>query len=317
MSSEAPGILVRKARQPMKDETRGFENHLRATTEKVENALKRFTSGKPPAVPSLLWDAMTYSLLAGGKRVRPFLVLESARIFGVHEEDGMALAVALEMIHTASLIHDDLPCMDNDVLRRGKPTNHVVFGEGMALLAGDALLVSGPGHAARNLKASGRVPAERILAALQLVLDAAGPAGICGGQTLDVEESERSRTSPWRIAYWKTAVLLRACVMAPAYLGGASDKELKCLSSYGAHLGVAFQIVDDILDVSGKAEQLGKTPGKDALQEKNSFVHRWGLETAREMAADQSRRSRAALSGIRRDTKTLEGIVDYLEARSA
>jgi geranylgeranyl diphosphate synthase type II len=317
MLSEASGIPVKKASQPMKDEPKPFEKHLRATAEKVEHALKRFTLEKPPAVPSLLWDGMTYSLLAGGKRVRPFLVLESGRIFGVHEEDGMALAVALEMVHTASLIHDDLPCIDDDVLRRGKPTNHMVFGEGMALLAGDALLVSGPGQAMRKLKANGRVPAARILEALQVILDAAGPAGICGGQTLDTVESERSGASPWQIAYWKTAVLLRACVMAPAYLGDASDMELKCLSSFGAHLGVAFQIVDDILDVSGKVEELGKTPGKDALQEKNSFVHRWGLETAREMAVDQSRRARAAISGIRRDTTNLEGLVDYLGARSA
>ncbi len=301
----------------MKNDLQGFENYLQATVEKVEHALKQFALEKPPAVPSLLWDAMAYSLLAGGKRVRPYLVLESSRIFGVPEEDGLALAVALEMVHTASLIHDDLPCMDDDVLRRGKPTNHMVFGEGMALLAGDALLVSGPGQAVRKIKANGFVPDARILAALQMILDAAGPAGICGGQTLDTEGSERSGASPWRIAYWKTAVLLRACVMAPACLGGASDKELQCLSSYGAHLGVAFQIVDDILDVSGKVEQLGKTPGKDALQKKNSFVHRWGLENARKMAADQSRRSRAALSGIGRDTATLEGIVDYLEARSA
>ncbi|MFP4481250.1 MAG: polyprenyl synthetase family protein [Thermovirgaceae bacterium] len=301
----------------MKGEQEDFGNKLRMTGEKVEHALERFTSQKPPAVPSLLWHAMTYSLLAGGKRIRPFLALESGRVFGVHEEDSMTLAVALEMIHTASLIHDDLPCMDDDVLRRGKPTNHMVFGEGMALLAGDALFLMGPGHAARTLEANGRVPSGPILAALRMILEAAGPAGICGGQTLDTEESERAKVSPWRIAYWKTAVLLRACVMAPACLGGALRKELKCLSSYGSHLGVAFQIVDDILDISGKAEQLGKTPGKDALQEKNSFVHRWGLETAREMAADQSRRSKVALSGIGRDTTTLEGIVDYLGARSA
>jgi geranylgeranyl diphosphate synthase type II len=301
----------------MRNDQQSFRRHLNSSREKVEQALKSLSSQKPVGVPARLWDAMTYSLLAGGKRIRPFLALESGRIFGVHEDDAMAIAIAVEMIHTASLVHDDLPCMDDDVLRRGKPTNHMVYGEGMALLAGDALFLMGPGHAARKLEGSRRVPAERVLPALQVILDASGPSGICGGQTLDTEEEEREKSSPWRIAYWKTAILLRACVMAPAYLGGASAVELKSLSSFGSHLGIAFQIVDDVLDVSGRPEQLGKTPGKDAMQKKNSFVHLWGLEAAKAMAIDQSRRAKVALSGIRHDTTALEGIVDYLESRNA
>lgn len=311
------GTLEMKVAPGMRDDLQGVRNRLQVTGAKVEKALKRFTAEKPAEVPGSLWKAMSYSLLAGGKRVRPFLAMESGLAFHVHEDDSLAVALSLEMIHTASLIHDDLPCMDNDTLRRGKPTNHMVFGEGTALLAGDALFLLGPGYAARRLEAGRRIPAARILQAVRLMLEAAGPLGICGGQTLDTIEEERAAASPWRIAYWKTAVLLRACVMVPACLGGASRKELGCLSSYGAHLGIAFQMIDDILDVSGDAGEIGKTPGKDALQEKNSFVRRWGLESAKVMAADQSHRAKAALADISRDTTVLERVVDYLAARSA
>ena len=299
----------------MKDEPFDFKTRLLLESQKVERAILDFASQKPPAVPARLWEAMTYSILAGGKRIRPFLVNASGQVFGVSEEDSMILGLALEMIHTASLIHDDLPCMDDDVIRRGKATNHVVFGEALALLAGDALFLLGPCFAAEKLSQTGHLRSDRILEAVRVLLEAAGPSGICGGQTLDTDETEKTRTSPWRIAYWKTAVLFRACMMAPAFLGEASKEELRLLSAFGSHLGIAFQIVDDILDLLGEAKDLGKTPGKDAFQDKNSFALRWGIETAREMAADQTVRAKSALKGIRRDTKVLEGVASYLVSR--
>lgn len=250
-------------------------------------------------VPPRLVEAMEYSLLAGGKRIRPFLCLSSGALFGAEPDKLRPMAVALEMIHTASLIHDDLPCMDNDVLRRGKPTNHVVFGEGLALLAGDALLAWAIQYPLDSLSAEG-IPADRLMKAMALFSAAIGPKGICGGQVLDSDplSQEEGLQFVTRIAREKTAVLIHASVMTGAILAGADSRSLEALDRYGMHLGVAFQIVDDILDVAGQEKDLGKSIGKDAEQGKLTFVSCLGLEGARSMAREETQKACSALEAF-------------------
>lgn len=250
-------------------------------------------------VPPRLVAAMEYSLLAGGKRIRPFLCLSAGALFGVEAERLRPMAVALEMIHTASLIHDDLPCMDNDTLRRGKATNHVVFGEGLALLAGDALLAWAIQYPIESLCAEG-MPVDRIMRAMALFSAAIGPKGICGGQVLDSDPLSQEEGLPFvaRIAREKTAVLIHASVMTGAILAGADPHSLELLDHYGMHIGVAFQVVDDILDVAGEEADLGKSVGKDAEQGKLTFVSCLGLEGARRFAHDQTEKACSALESF-------------------
>lgn len=239
--------------------------------------------------PPRLVEAMEYSLLAGGKRIRPFLCLSAGALFGMNHQDLRPMAVALEMIHTASLIHDDLPCMDNDVLRRGKPTCHVVYGEGLALLAGDALLAWAMEYPILELPEAG-IPAERIMKAMGVFAASIGPRGICGGQVLDSDSLSRKQGLEFvtRIATQKTAILIHAAVMTGAILGGADEAAQQALDRYSMHLGVAFQIVDDILDVAGQPEDLGKSVGKDAAQDKLTFVAAVGLDEARRLARKET-----------------------------
>jgi len=269
-----------------------------------------------PNVPNTLWESMTYSLMAGGKRIRPVLTMTVGEVFGLREEEVLPLATAVEMIHTASLIHDDMPCMDNDTLRRGKPTNHVVYGEAMALLAGDALFLYAIEQAIRNLTAIGNLDKSNIMEAAKTLLEAAGPSGICSGQAMDMHEANNSFFSPWKIAYYKTATLIRAAVVSPAQLAGASSDDIKALTSYASHLGVAFQMVDDILDVIGEKNSLGKNPGKDEAQGKNTFIAVYGLEEAVKLARLHSQKSIGALSKIDKDTKYLASFAIYLESRT-
>lgn len=268
-----------------------------------------------PNVPNTLWESMTYSLMAGGKRIRPVLTMTVGEVFGLREEEVLPLATAVEMIHTASLIHDDMPCMDNDTLRRGKPTNHVVYGEAMALLAGDALFLYAIEQAIRNLTAIGNLDKSNIMEAAKTLLEAAGPSGICSGQAMDMHEANNSFFSPWKIAYYKTATLIKAAVVSPAQLAGASSDDIKALTSYASHLGVAFQMVDDILDVIGEKNSLGKNPGKDEAQGKNTFIAVYGLEEAVKLARLHSQKSIGALSKIDKDTKYLASFAIYLESR--
>ncbi|MDN5368340.1 MAG: geranylgeranyl diphosphate synthase, type [Thermovirga sp.] len=269
-----------------------------------------------PNVPNTLWESMTYSLMAGGKRIRPVLTMTVGEVFGLREEEVLPLATAVEMIHTASLIHDDMPCMDNDTLRRGKPTNHVVYGEAMALLAGDALFLYAIEQAIRNLTAIGNLDKSNIMEAAKTLLEAAGPSGICSGQAMDMHEANNSFFSPWKIAYYKTATLIKAAVVSPAQLAGASSGDIKALTSYASHLGVAFQMVDDILDVIGEKNSLGKNPGKDEAQGKNTFIAVYGLEEAVKLARLHSQKSIGALSKIDKDTKYLASFAIYLESRT-
>jgi geranylgeranyl diphosphate synthase type II len=251
----------------------------------VEDALAR---ALPPesAWPATIHRAVRYSLFAGGKRIRPILVLAAGEAVGGETEELLPLASAVEMIHTYSLIHDDLPAMDNDDLRRGKPTSHKVFGEAIAILAGDALLT-------RAFHVMADVPdgwngarVARRLEATAILGEACGTTGLIGGQVEDLE-SEGREVSPEaleRLHRAKTGALLGACVRGGAVLGGADAAEKERLSHYARAIGLAFQIVDDILDATEGAEQLGKTAGKDEKAGKATYVSVHGLPRAREMA---------------------------------
>jgi geranylgeranyl diphosphate synthase, type II len=276
----------------------------------VDAALDHFVpaAGRAPAV---VCDAMRYSLFAGGKRLRPMLALAAAEAVALHRgervEDARALALpaacALELIHTYSLVHDDLPAMDNDVLRRGRPTAHVVFGEGLAILAGDGLLTEAFSLLARE-PAAAAIPVDELnrrrLDAAALIADAAGAAGMVGGQALDLQAAAPGAAPLDEGALRdmhsrKTGALILASVQAGAVMGGAGGPLLRALERYAREVGLAFQIVDDILDVEGASADLGKTAGKDAAAGKPTYPARYGLDESRRRAADGIGRALAAL----------------------
>ena len=266
---------------------------------RVESYLQGLFEDPDEEIPQRLAEAMAYSLLAGGKRLRPALCLAAAERCGVDPEKALPMAAALEFIHTASLIHDDLPCMDNDDFRRGKPTNHKKFGECLALIAGDALMIWAFGFALSHLTAEG-IPHERVVRAVSFLAEAAGPEGMCGGQVLDTDEASWSddRDFVYRIATAKTSALIRASVVCGAMLGDIPDTTLQCYYDYGTHLGLAFQIVDDVLDVTASKEELGKTPHKDEAQGKRTFVAAYGLEDAKRRALAESEEATHALEQV-------------------
>jgi geranylgeranyl diphosphate synthase type II len=267
---------------------------------------------------------MRYSLFAGGKRLRPTLVLAAAEAVasanGQDPTQGRALALpsacALELIHTYSLIHDDLPAMDDDTMRRGRPTSHVVFGEGLAILAGDALLTEAFALMSREPDDPSLAP--RKLRAMRLVADAAGPCGMVGGQAIDLEaagsgaafDGDGLRAMHAR----KTGALIRASAAAGAVMAGASDVQLGAIETFASELGLAFQIVDDILDVEGASQALGKTAGKDAAAGKPTYPALYGLESSRRMAADCVARALAALEPARLGGH-LSGIATWVTSR--
>jgi geranylgeranyl diphosphate synthase type II len=250
--------------------------------------------------PGTIHRAVRYSLFAGGKRLRPQLVLAAGEAAGGELSEVMPLACAVEMIHTYSLIHDDLPAMDDDDLRRGKASCHKVFGEAIAILAGDALLTR-----AFHLMATMPAPddAERVarrLRATALLGEACGTTGLIGGQVMDLESEGRS-VSPEaleRLHRAKTGALLGACVSGGALLGGANGSDLERLDRYGHAVGLAFQVVDDVLDATGAAEELGKTAGKDAAFHKATYVSVHGLEPARALARELLGEALAALQPL-------------------
>jgi geranylgeranyl diphosphate synthase type II len=260
---------------------------------------------------------MAYSLKAGGKRLRPALCLAVAEDSGVGPETAMPMAMALEFIHTASLIHDDLPCMDDDDLRRGRPSNHKAFGDCLAVLAGDSLMVWAFGYALSGLVSNG-VSAERAAKASAYLSEASGPEGVCGGQALDMDECGREFGGEfaYRIAEKKTAALIRASVVTGAIIGGRSEDDVGRYADYGSHLGMAFQIVDDILDATGTPEQLGKTPRKDEAQNKMTFVSAYGLEGACSRAKEESGRAALALAPMGCENGLLAALARQLAHRS-
>ena len=259
-----------------------------------------------------LADAMRYSLLAGGKRIRPTLVLEFCRISGGDIEAALPVACAIEMLHTYSLIHDDLPCMDNDDLRRGKPTNHKVFGECTAVLAGDALQAEAFGTILRSA-----LPADRKAACAEILAGAVGLDGMCGGQFLDMQWEGRKLTEQelTEINSRKTGALLAAaCQMGVAAAGGTSLM-LDAAGHFGAAIGMAFQIRDDVLDVISTAEVLGKPIGSDAQESKNTYMALMGQEGCEKAIARLTSFAKDILSEAFDDTAFLCGLADALSAR--
>jgi geranylgeranyl diphosphate synthase type II len=266
----------------------------------VDAALERWVPDARSA-PAVVCDAMRYSLFAGGKRLRPMLVVAAAEAVAARNgrsidearEHALPAACAVELIHTYSLVHDDLPAMDNDTMRRGRPTAHVVFGEGMAILSGDALLTEAFALLARvpnpALAADGEATRRR-LRALAAIADAAGAAGMVGGQAVDLlaaapgaEPLDEAALRDMHAR--KTGALIRASATSGAILAGASEGELRAIAEYATQIGLAFQIVDDILDVEGASGELGKTAGKDAAAGKPTYPALHGLEESRRLAA--------------------------------
>jgi len=276
----------------------------------VDAALDRFVPAR--GEPALVWEAMRYSLFAGGKRLRPILALAAAESVaarqGTEVEQAHALALpcacALELIHTYSLVHDDLPAMDDDVLRRGRPTAHVVYGEGLAILAGDALLTQAFALLAVEPPAVPGLPltelAVRKTAAIRLIAEAAGAAGMVGGQAIDLQAVSGSSAPLGAEALRdmharKTGALIRAAARAGASMAGAAPQLSGALDDYASEVGLAFQIVDDILDVEGASADLGKTAGKDAAAGKPTYPALYGLEGSKRLAAECVDRALAAL----------------------
>jgi geranylgeranyl diphosphate synthase type II len=240
----------------------------------------------PPAAPGILIDAMTYSLFAGGKRIRPILVLASYEACGGNSGDIIPLASALEFIHTYSLIHDDLPAMDNDDLRRGKPTNHKVFGEDIAILAGDALLTEAFYILSNYGRQAPHISPGSILALIREVAMAAGTHGMVGGQAQDVlsEDKKPDAEAISFIHSHKTSALITASVRIGGILSNSGDEILSRLTHYGAAVGLAFQIIDDILDVEGETELLGKTAGSDKRKNKMTYPALYGIDQSMKKA---------------------------------
>ena len=264
----------------------GVAARLTAWRQRVEQALDAALPAEE-AWPATIHRAVRYSLFAGGKRLRPLLVLAAAEAVGAPDPEALAFACAVEMIHTYSLIHDDLPAMDNDDLRRGKPTSHKVFGEAIAILAGDALLT-------RAFHLLAEVPAEataealrRRLRASALLGEACGTGGLIGGQVLDLESEGQDVDAATleRLHRAKTGALLGACVLVPAALAEAGPEDTQRLQRFARAAGLAFQVVDDVLDATEGDAQLGKTAGKDRAAGKATYVRVHGLEAARALAA--------------------------------
>ncbi|MBK5295723.1 MAG: polyprenyl synthetase family protein [Vicinamibacteria bacterium] len=297
-----------------------FQDYVKRQREVIDHALHAWLPA-PPVCPPLLAEAMNYSLDAGGKRLRPILVLAAAdaivaaadRAPGAAasstQAHGLALpaACAIELIHTYSLIHDDLPAMDDDTLRRGRPTLHVVYGDGIAILAGDGLLTEAFALLAREPRAGAEGDlAVRKLRVIERIAAAAGALGMVGGQAVDLEAAGTTeipgRTRPSLDARglqamhaMKTGALIRASAVSGAIMAGGSDAQLAAVDRFASEVGLVFQIVDDILDVEGAADQLGKTAGKDAADDKPTYPLLFGLEQSRRLASEGIARAEAAL----------------------
>ena len=277
----------------------------------IDSKLSEYFNAEGLSYDRLL-DSMHYSLTAGGKRIRPMLVLEFCRVSGGDVEKAISVACAIEMLHTYSLIHDDLPCMDNDDLRRGKPTNHVVYGECTATLAGDALQAAAFGTIAHS-----ELTAEAKVSCIAILADAAGCHGMCAGQYLDMlgESKKLTEDELNDINSHKTGALLTAaCCMGVAAAGG-SEEMLEAASQYGAALGEAFQIRDDILDVISTSEELGKPIGSDAQEHKNTYMALLGEEKCMKKIENLTEQAKAALNGVFTDKEFLCNLADLMVTR--
>nr|CAB3476689.1 unnamed protein product [Digitaria exilis] len=278
-----------------------FERYLSSKARAVNHALDLALQGL--RCPDSLTESMRYSLLAGGKRLRPALAIAACELVGGPPAAALPVACAVEMIHAASLIHDDMPCMDDDDLRRGRPSNHVAFGEPTALLAGDALLALAFDHVAAGCSASSVVPADRALRAVVELAGAAGVSGVAAGQVADMEGEGAVSVGLVGLEYihvHKTARLVEAAAAAAAgaIVGGGREEEVERVRWYGHVLGMLLQVVDDVLDLTATSEQLGKTAGKDAAAGKATYPRLLGLDGARAYAGELLAKAEAELDGF-------------------
>jgi len=292
-----------------------IKKYLQEKGDIVNNALDRLLPGEDE-FPQKLHKAMRYSVFAGGKRIRPVLAIASAETFGGLTDSIIDIACAVELIHTYSLIHDDLPAIDNDDMRRGMPTCHKVFGEAMAILAGDALLTS-----AFDVMADTHTSTDEerllLLKTIQEIARAAGSTGMVGGQVLDIESEGKDVAFPVLeyIHIHKTGELILASIRAGAIMKNAGDKELEAMTRYGEAIGLAFQIADDILDVEGNKEDTGKNVGGDAKKEKVTYPSILGIEESKKRARELTDIALASVEGFGKKAEPLREIAKYIVAR--
>ena len=302
----------KKPRESEKPLTFDLNSYLKQQKDLVEEALDRSIV---IARPEKIYEAMRYSLLAGGKRLRPILCLATCDLTGGDRGMAMPTACALEMIHTMSLIHDDLPAMDNDDFRRGKPTNHKVYGDDIAILAGDGLLAYAFEYVATQTK---NVAPENIIRVVACLGRTVGAAGLVGGQVLDLESEGKPDVTAETLSFihtHKTGALLEASVVSGAVLANASREDIDRLSKYAQNIGLAFQIIDDILDITATDEQLGKTAGKDLEAQKATYPSLWGLEKSRVKARELVDSAIAQLSVYGAKADSLRAVANYIVTR--
>ena len=278
----------------------------------VNKSLEKYIEEKE-APQSTIYKAMNYSLHAGGKRIRPVMLMAAAETVGGTCENVMPFACAIEMIHTYSLIHDDLPCMDDDDLRRGKPTNHKVFGEAMAVLAGDALL----NKAFEIMLKNSQLSPNMTIAAMSEIATASGTEGMIGGQVIDIESEGKQidAVTLMTLHLHKTAALIMTSAKVGALLGGGSRDDLLAMEEFSRYLGIAFQIKDDILDVIGNEEKLGKKTGTDEVNNKSTFVSIYGIEQSEKMLNDYTQKAIEVLSTYGEKAEFLIELSKFLLAR--
>jgi geranylgeranyl diphosphate synthase, type II len=291
-----------------------LRHYLSQRREKVESALNDSIT---VIYPEKIYEAMRYSLLAGGKRLRPILCLATCELVGGTIEMAMPTACALEMIHTMSLIHDDLPAMDNDDYRRGKLTNHKVFGDDIAILAGDGLLAYAFEYLAVHTKG---VPAERLLKVVARLGHAVAATGLVGGQVVDLDSEGESDITVEKLNFihtHKTGALLEASVVSGAELASANSNTLQQLTRYANNIGLAFQIIDDVLDITATYEELGKTAGKDLQAQKATYPSLWGIDESRRQAQRLVQEAQAILADFGDKALPLMAIADYITERKS
>ena len=289
-----------------------YTNQLQAHCDRFEALLPAYMPATG-GLQTVVAEAMAYACADGGKRIRPVLTLEFCRLCGGDPEAAMAAAAAIEMIHSYSLVHDDLPCMDNSLLRRGKPSTHAVYGETMALLAGDGLL-NLAFETILSPKNRGSLTAEGVLGAASALADAAGIDGMVGGQVIDLDSEGKNidLATLEALQRGKTAALLIAACVMGARLAGATPEQEQAARTFGEGIGLSFQIIDDILDVTASAEKLGKPVGSDAENEKTTYVSLLGLEAARRLAAQRTAEAVAALSVFGHEADSLRQLAEAL-----
>lgn len=293
----------------MQEETKKkFDEYKKLVEKKLDEYI-------PVKYPEKIWESMRYSVLAGGKRLRPVMALETCKVLCGTYEHAVPTACAIEMLHSQSLIHDDLPCMDNDDYRRGKLTNHKVFGESTAVLAGDALLSFAPQVILQNTPKT--VSSDTLLNVLEEFVVAAGAEKLIAGQVVDID-SEGKQISEETLNFIhenKTGALFKLSMRTGAILAGAEEEKLKAVTDYAEKIGLAFQIMDDILDVTSTLEELGKTPGKDAQENKATYVSFYGIETSKKQVASLCKQACDILKEHGIESDVLQAIADSINER--